>query len=95
MSESIEKNLQLSMKCYEQALALLRGSSANAVEQNKRKSSSKPSSTMTKDSEEQFDYTMVLDTLMVTKRLGNVKNDLGVYYMNLTTALLSKDDGTV
>uniref|UniRef100_A0A915HFF4 Bromodomain associated domain-containing protein n=1 Tax=Romanomermis culicivorax TaxID=13658 RepID=A0A915HFF4_ROMCU len=98
ISTSIERNLKLSQECYEKVLMLLNDkeklafiSKASAAEKVTLTRVGK-SDVLNSDSD---NLISTFDSKVILTRLGNVKNCLGIYYMNLSSALSaeSKDAG--
>lgn len=87
----MEQNLALGVKCYEAAGKLVK--EAVAAGEGGGGGSPKKSS-KTGDGGDGFSN-LVVDSVIIAKRQGNAKNELGLYYMNVALAILSKEQGKI
>lgn len=80
ISDSIEENLEISFRCYETALKEINVRAKNN------------GSELELNNENLREY--VVNAVDLSRRLGNNRNELGVYYMNLAHTMFNAHDET-
>lgn len=91
MCSSTEQSFQLSQRAYEEALKLIQTPGESRMEIKESFNTNNKNDKCGKMSSFRRER---IDETVVYKRLGNVKNALGIYFMNLSSAILSQKDET-
>lgn len=87
----MEQNLVLSSRCYEAAGKLIKEAVVSVGESGTGSPKKGKKYVDGGDGGEGLSN-LIIDSVMVAKRQGNVKNELGLYYMNVALAIAGKEE---